>query len=440
MIPVVPFLILGGLPIFERMERQRGWAILGAALVVYGIWIQISGATLAWTVYPDALPPEANGLLEWGGGLNDLRYLRWVIIPSLWATIPLEVGWIVINLPGLMIAFGALAVAAGVALLRGLGWRAALILSLVLVIVTGYGLHALYVDDPRTLAKDESLYAMLPILEEQTDPGDIILLSSPRYEPFFANSGKLNGAGRVITLPMQYGEQPSDVQEPLIRSENPAVLLTKETSQLITNLALTHARLWLLVDGGPDLPWSVRPAERYLSSHYYPLQMFETSPITRLIEYSTISAPDMFAYRDPEHLTDLAFGDHIRLVGLDLPAGTTAHAGDVLPISLYWATDAALDPNYTVGLYLRDAGGAPVAQMDGQPGGGFFPTSGWQVGVPVWDNRAIRLPDDLLPGEYQLWVKLYDFAPDGSVHDLPVTAGDHTDQSIGVLPVTITVE
>ncbi len=242
LIPVVPFLILGALPIFERMERQRGWAILGAALVIYGIWIQISGATLAWTAYPDALPPEANGLLEWGGGLNDLRYLRWVIIPSLWGTIPLDIGWIVINLPGLLIAFGALAVAAGVALLRKWRW-AALILPLLLVIVTGYGLHALYTDDPRALAKDDSLYAMLPILEAQTNPDDIILLSSPRYEPFFANSGKLTGAGRVITLPLQYGEQPSDVQEPLIRSENPAVLLTKETSQLITNLALAHSRL-----------------------------------------------------------------------------------------------------------------------------------------------------------------------------------------------------
>ena len=315
-----------------------------------------------------------------------------------------------------------------------------MILPLLLVIVTGYGLHALYADDPRALAKDESLYAMLPILEAQTDPGDVILLSSPRYEPFFANSGKLNDAGRVIGLPLQYGEQPSDVQEPLIRSENPAVLLTKETSQLITNLALTHARLWLLVDGGPDLSWSVRPVERYLSAHYYRLQEIDTSPITRLIEYSTISAPDMFAYREPEHLTDLAFGDHIRLVGLDVPAGTTVQAGGVLAVSLYWTTDAALDPNYTVGLYLRDAGGAPVAQMDGQPGGGFFPTDGWQIGVPVWDNRAIRLPDDLPPGDYQLWVKLYDFAPDGSVRDLPVTAGEHVDESIGVLPVTITVE
>ncbi len=449
LIPVVPFVMLGALPIFERMRRQRGWAIVGALLLVYGVWIQISGATLAWTVYPDALPPEAHGLLEWGGGLNDLRYLRWVIVPTLWGTIPLDIAWSVIKLPGVMIALGALALAAGMGLVRRLRFRldsvvsrraVLVVLPLLLIVVTGYGLHAVYSDDPRALSEDNTLYAMLPILETETDAGDVILLSSPRYEPFFANSGKLHDAGRVIALPLQYGEQPSPEEEPLIRSQNPDVLLTKETNQLIINLALTHERLWLLVDGGPDLWWSVRPVERFMSSHYYVLRVIETGVSTRLIEYSTISAPDAIAYREPEHLTDLAFGDHIRLAGLDILMGVTYHAGDVLALSLYWTTDVPLAAHDTVGLYLRDANGAPIAQVDEEPGNGFFPTSGWQVGVPVRDNHAMRLADDLPPGNYQLWIKLYDFAPDGSVDDLPVTAGEHVDDSIGILPVTIHVE
>ena len=217
------------------------------------------------------------------------------------------------------------------------------------------------------------------------------------------------------------------------------MLLTTDTIQLIYNLAATRDRLWLLVDGGPDLPWGVRPVERFMSAHYYPIRTIETGPITRLIEYSTISAPDMFAYREPDHLTDLAFGDHIRLIGFDLPAGRIITPGDVLALSTYWKTDAPLDENATIGLYLRDANGSAVAQVDAQPGGGFYPTSQWQVGVPVWDNRAIRLPGDLPAGTYQLWIKLYDFNADGSVRDLPVTAGDRIDDSIGVLPVQIQV-
>jgi hypothetical protein len=315
-----------------------------------------------------------------------------------------------------------------------------MILPVLLIVLSGIGEHGLYINDPHYLSSDDTLHAMLPILETQTNPSDVVLLSSPRYEPFFMASGKLFQAGRVISLPTQPGEQPSPEQPPLVRSDNPAVLLTTDTIQLIYNLAATRDRLWLLSDGGPDLPWSVRPVERFMAVHYYPVgSPTATGPITRLIEYSTISAPDMFAYREPDYPTDLAFSDHIRLVGYDLPDGTAYHAGGVLALTTDWITDAALTDNATIGLYLRDANGNAIAQVDAQPGAGFYPTSQWQVGVPVWDNRAIRLPDDLPAGTYQLWIKLYDFNADGSVHDLPITTGDKMDNSIGILPVKIQV-
>jgi hypothetical protein len=314
-----------------------------------------------------------------------------------------------------------------------------LLLPLVLVLLVGGGLRLLYADDPRTLSRDDSLYAMEPILEAETEPGDVILLSSPRYVSFFMNAAKLDGAGRVIALPLQPGEQSSPQQESLVRSDNPTILLTKETIQLIYNLTATRDRLWLLVDGSPDLPWSVRPVERFMSAHYYPIRSFKTGEFTRLIEYSVISAPDMFAYRQPDNLTSLAFGDQIRLVGFDLPRGTDYAPGDVLAITTSWVADVPLEGSYTVGLYLRAADGSPVAQVDAQPGDGFYPTSGWRVGVPVWDNRAIRLPYDLAAGTYQLWLKVYDFGADGAVRDLPISAGETVDDSIGVLPLTISV-
>jgi hypothetical protein len=177
-----------------------------------------------------------------------------------------------------------------------------------------------------------------------------------------------------------------------------------------------------------------------MDAHFYPVgSPIQTSPITRLIEYSTASAPDMFAYRQPERPGALVFGDHISLLGFELPQGAEIHAGGVLALSLYWQTDAPLAGNYTVGVYLRDANGAPVAQTDGQPGGEFFPTSSWQSGVPVWDNRGVRLPDVLAAGRYQVWLKVYDFGADGAVRVLPVTAGDKADATIGVLPVTLEV-
>lgn len=442
LIPVLPYLMIGALPIFEQMQRRRVWAAVGLALLAYSLWVQLSGVTLDWGAYPSNLPPEAGGLLEWGGGLNDPRYLRWTIIPSLWRVLPLDIAWAVIDAPGMMLALASLGAVAGGWLARSLTRRtrqAVYLMPLLLIIVTGFGLRLLYANDPRYLAGDDALSAMLPILEAETDAGDVILLSSPRYEPFFSNAGKLNGAGRVITLPLQPGEQPSPEQEPDIRSDNPMALLTTDTIRLIYNLAATRPRLWLLVNGGADLPWDVRPVERFMDAHYYPIRALRTSPVVRLIEYSTTSAPDMFAYSAAEHSTDLEFNDAIRLVGYELPSGTDYTPGDALAVSTYWTTDAPLDPNYSIGLYLRDANGAEVAQADGEPGGGFFPTSGWQPGVPVWDNRAIQLPANLAPGTYQLWIKLYDFAPDGSVRDATVTQGERIDASVGVLPVTIRI-
>ena len=264
-------------------------------------------------------------------------------------------------------------------------------------------------------------------------------MSSPRYEPFFLTSGKLFSAGRVITLPLQPGEQPSPEQQPLIRSDNPTSLLTNDTIQLIYNLAATRDRLWLLVDGGPDLPWSVRPVERFMSAHYYPIRTIETGPITRLIEYSTISAPDMFAYREPDHPTDLMFDTHIRLIGFDLPQGTTYHAGDVLALSTSWKTDAALDKNATMGCTCAMPTGMRLLRSMRSRALAFFrrvsgrPVCPYGI-IALSDCRAICPPGRINCGSNStISTRIV------SVRDLPVTSGDKMDDSIGVLPVQIQV-
>ena len=125
----------------------------------------------------------------------------------------------------------------------------------------------------------------------------------------------------------------------------------------------------------------------------------------------------------------------MRFVGYELPPGLTSAPGAVLPLSLYWQTDAPIAGNYTVAFFVRDVNGAPIAQMDLAPAGGFLPTSTWMVGTPVWDNRAVELPADLPTGEYQLWVKVYDYTD--AARDLPVTTGESLEGVVGVLPVRI---
>jgi hypothetical protein len=161
----------------------------------------------------------------------------------------------------------------------------------------------------------------------------------------------------------------------------------------------------------------------------------------RLIEYSTVPAPDPFAQIGPTFPADLVYGDHIRLLGYELPAGTTYSPGDILPVSLYWQTDAPLEQDYKVAWFVRDASGAPVVQgWDVAPGAGFAPTTSWRAGIPVWDNRAVRLPEDVPPGDYRLWLVVYTSDLDGNIVNLPVQGAETADEHIGVLPVVIQVE
>ncbi|MCA9911276.1 MAG: hypothetical protein KC519_21635, partial [Anaerolineae bacterium] len=127
------------------------------------------------------------------------------------------------------------------------------------------------------------------------------------------------------------------------------------------------------------------------------------------------------------------------LVGFDLPRGETYAPGAALPVSLAWQAGRALDADYTIGVYLRAADGAPVAQVDAPPRWGFAPTTQWLPGVLIWDHRALQLPPTLAPGDYQLWVKVYGFDANLQAQDLPVAGETTFDGVVGVLPVRITI-
>lgn len=448
LIPLLPLLMLATLPVWERLVRRpvSVWWLPVGALLAYSIFIQMVGATLDWNRYLQVAPPEAGGLLEWPPGLYDPAYFRWALLPQLWAQGLFDSAWQLAHLPwmtALLIALSALGAAA-------LAWmalrprrrqgRVSAALLIALGLVTALGLRALYHQDERYRAYDDRLFAILPLLETQTGQGDIVLLDGPDFAPFFMNYDKRSSGGRVVALPFQPGEQPSPEQPPEVVSDNPDDLIAFETRPLLAQLARTHERLWLLVNGGPDLWYSRRPVERYFSANHYPVQTLSTGPITRLIEFDTTRAPAPFAFFNADVPTGLIYGGAVRLDGIHLPEGAEVRAGGVLPVSLSWSASEMLAPNYSAALFLRDRNGNAVVQNDAQAGGGFAPSSSWQPGQAIWDHRGLRVPPDTPPGEYQLWVKVYDFGPDGALRDLPVSAGTALDGVIGVLPVTIRVQ
>jgi mannosyltransferase len=141
----------------------------------------------------------------------------------------------------------------------------------------------------------------------------------------------------------------------------------------------------------------------------------------RLATYGTSPLP-----QQPAVVLDADFGEAMHLLGYALPGDSLA-PGDILPVTLFWEARApALEP-FKVTVQLLGDAGPPVAQHDGEPVGGFAPTTIWQPGQAVTDRHGVLIPTDLPPGDYTLVVAVYHAA---TGERLPVaidgkSAGDH---------------
>jgi hypothetical protein len=102
------------------------------------------------------------------------------------------------------------------------------------------------------------------------------------------------------------------------------------------------------------------------------------------------------------HPAGATFDDQIELLGYD----AAPWDGEVA-VALHWRSIQVPRADYTVFVHLLDADGEVVSQHDGPPQDGAYPTSTWDAGEVVVDERILLLPPDLTPGLYSLWVGLY---------------------------------
>ena len=85
-----------------------------------------------------------------------------------------------------------------------------------------------------------------------------------------------------------------------------------------------------------------------------------------------------------------------RLVGSSLP--TEVSPGTSYPVYLRLeAVDSTLQ-DYAIFVHFRDPDGKVLAQYDGLPGGGLWPTSQWQVGEIRTEHFSMLMPSGLEPG------------------------------------------
>ncbi len=112
----------------------------------------------------------------------------------------------------------------------------------------------------------------------------------------------------------------------------------------------------------------------------------------------------MVLYEKPQlDVTSHQFGDLFTL--RDALPSTQTHAGERLPIDLWWSVLKQPTLDYSVGVFLLDNTGAVRADHNGSPSD--KPTTQWAVDELYFDRHTLTLPADLPAGHYSIVVKVY---------------------------------
>jgi hypothetical protein len=81
--------------------------------------------------------------------------------------------------------------------------------------------------------------------------------------------------------------------------------------------------------------------------------------------------------------------------------------GETLPLTLEWVPLARPAADYRVFVHLVGSDLQPLAQSDGEPQSGNYPTSWWEPGERIEETRLLSVPETLPAGSYRLLVGLY---------------------------------
>ncbi len=95
--------------------------------------------------------------------------------------------------------------------------------------------------------------------------------------------------------------------------------------------------------------------------------------------------------------------------------------GSRVEVILYWLCLESVDENFKAFVHIFDpATGRIIAQHDGDPVGGFTPTTRWLPGEIIADPHPIAVPVDARPGRYAIGAGLYRFP---EIRNLQVLGG-----------------
>jgi len=99
--------------------------------------------------------------------------------------------------------------------------------------------------------------------------------------------------------------------------------------------------------------------------------------------------------------------DVAQLIGYDI---APARGECSIDVTLYWFALRETGQNYKTFVHLLDAGRTVIAQHDGDPAGGFTPTTRWMQGELIADTHRLILAEGLA-GQFELAAGMYEVRP-----------------------------
>jgi hypothetical protein len=394
LVPVVPFLCIALAPVLDR--ALAGSKVLIGFLLSLGILsfaIQFLGVAINPWVYLAQLQADFGGefFLENTPALTDFRYMQILGQLRSWSLANSDVAWWQLwGFDGL--SFGAMVALLGLS--GGWLWRllcypegtgqmdtsrlsalSPFLLMVFALLTSLFILERAYRSD-RQFGPPEDAYArVLNTAAAQAGPNDRILSVAPSH--YHVSMNRFKARVPMVGFAQQQPPMP-ETALPLLRD------------------SLTGQNAWLVTVGFQPAA-ADNGTEQWLTFNAYKASD-EWLDDVRLVRYGLVRPMTT----RPINAT---LGEELRLVRVEL--AESAPPGQILPIEFVWLPLRKPMDDYNLFLQLLAADGAPVAQHDGPPNGGYTPTSTWSPGEEVSDRHGLALPADLPAGEYRLIAGLY---------------------------------
>ena len=164
-----------------------------------------------------------------------------------------------------------------------------------------------------------------------------------------------------------------------------------------------------VIDGDDWRVQEQRLTARVVSSSLR-IRLFDQGTAVQLAEVrgGKITTPErIYALPDSAHPMEYHLGEQVRLVGYEVMPESPASDEAVL-VRLYWQAEGEVRGDFTVFAHLVGTDERIVAQHDGQPDEGRYPTTHWLEGEIIEDEHVLVPAPGYGPGDYSLVAGMYD--------------------------------